>query len=129
MSDMGKSAPVIRIVRKKKHHGGHHGGAWKVTYADFVTAMMAFFLVMWIVGLSKDVKEMIQAYFRDPNGFMKSTRGGISPLGGGAAMATSPGKPSPLMINEGGKHGVQETLGLEAKFKSVQEAIQKEMEK
>ena len=41
-----KEAPVIRVVRKKAAHEGHHGGSWKVAYADFVTAMMAFFLVM-----------------------------------------------------------------------------------
>ena len=47
-------------------HGGHHGGAWKVAYADFVTAMMAFFLVMWIVGQSQQVKAGVAGYFRDP---------------------------------------------------------------
>ena len=45
---------------------GHGGGAWKVAYADFVTAMMAFFLVMWIMGQSKDVKQAVAQYFRDP---------------------------------------------------------------
>ncbi|MEP5198649.1 MAG: flagellar motor protein MotB, partial [Paracoccaceae bacterium] len=42
-------APII-IKRKKVIAGGHHGGAWKVAYADFVTAMMAFFLLMWLLG-------------------------------------------------------------------------------
>ena len=47
-----KDQPVI-IVKKTGHaHGGHHGGAWKVAYADFVTAMMAFFLVMWLINTS-----------------------------------------------------------------------------
>lgn len=45
---------------------GHGGGAWKVAYADFVTAMMAFFLVMWITSQSKDVKQAVAQYFRDP---------------------------------------------------------------
>ena len=44
---------VIVIKKVKKGHGGHHGGSWKVAYADFVTAMMAFFLVMWILGMDK----------------------------------------------------------------------------
>jgi chemotaxis protein MotB len=59
------------VVIKKKGHGkhGHHGGAWKVAYADFVTAMMAFFLVMWIVGQSKEMREGVAAYFRDPVAF------------------------------------------------------------
>lgn len=62
------------IIKKKKvvGHGGHHGGSWKVAYADFVTAMMAFFMVMWIMGLSDDNKAMIQGYFNDPAGFMKN---------------------------------------------------------
>ncbi|MBF0546279.1 MAG: OmpA family protein [Candidatus Riflebacteria bacterium] len=50
-------------MRKKKTEG-HHGGAWKVAYADFVTAMMAFFLVMWIIGLNKPVKKAIAEYFK-----------------------------------------------------------------
>jgi chemotaxis protein MotB len=56
------------IVIKKINKGVHsaHGGAWKVAYADFVTAMMAFFLVMWIIGLSQPTKEGIQRYFQDP---------------------------------------------------------------
>jgi chemotaxis protein MotB len=61
--------PVI-VVRKKGGHGhGHHGGAWKVAYADFVTAMMAFFMVMWIMGMSQEDREIIAGYFRDPIGF------------------------------------------------------------
>ena len=66
----------IRIIKRKKGHAGHHGGAWKVAYADFVTAMMAFFLVMWIVGLSPTVKQAIEGYFKDPEGFMKAVNGG-----------------------------------------------------
>ena len=61
-------APIL-VVKKKGGHGGHHGGAWKVAYADFVTAMMAFFLVMWIVGQSQKVKQSIAGYFSDPVGF------------------------------------------------------------
>jgi chemotaxis protein MotB len=62
------------IIKKKKvvGHGGHHGGSWKVAYADFVTAMMAFFMVLWIMGLSDDNKASIQGYFNDPAGFMKN---------------------------------------------------------
>jgi len=53
---------------------GHGGGAWKVAYADFVTAMMAFFMVMWIVGLSKPkVKEAVAEYFQDPYKYYKKT--------------------------------------------------------
>jgi chemotaxis protein MotB len=68
----------VRIVKKKaKGHGGHHGGAWKVAYADFVTAMMALFIVLWIVGQSKSVKESISAYFKDPGVFTSGKYGGV----------------------------------------------------
>lgn len=62
------------IVKKRKSHGGHghHGGSWKVAYADFVTAMMAFFMVMWIMGLSDQTRAQIQGYFNDPLGFVKN---------------------------------------------------------
>ena len=52
----------------KSGHGGHHGGAWKVAYADFVTAMMALFIVLWLLNSSEQVRKAISAYFRDPSG-------------------------------------------------------------
>jgi chemotaxis protein MotB len=58
---------------------GHGGGAWKVAYADFVTAMMAFFMVMWIVAQSKPVKQAIAQYFNDP--WKLSSTTGTSALG------------------------------------------------
>ncbi len=62
-------APII-IKKKKGGHGhGHHGGAWKVAFADFATAMMALFLVLWLVGQSPKTKSAVGAYFRDPLGF------------------------------------------------------------
>jgi chemotaxis protein MotB len=128
MADLsGKDAPVIRIVRKKVSGGGHHGGAWKVAYADFVTAMMAFFLVMWILGLDKPVREAIAAYFRDPVGFMKMAHGGPSPLGkGGEGADMKKGSPAPLLPQDGGK-GNQAIM--QAQFKKAEEAILKQLEK
>jgi chemotaxis protein MotB len=76
---MAEGPPIIKKV-KKGHGGGHHGGAWKVAYADFVTAMMAFFLVMWIVGLNQAVKQSVAAYFKDPIGFMKGVEQGRKPF-------------------------------------------------
>lgn len=64
----------IRIVKKKGGGHGHHGGAWKVAYADFVTAMMAFFMVMWLIGMDAKTRQAIAAYFRDPVGFMQAVR-------------------------------------------------------
>jgi chemotaxis protein MotB len=64
---MDKTRPII-IIKKKSGHGGHHGGAWKVAYADFVTAMMALFIVLWLLNTSKPVREAIAGYFKDPSG-------------------------------------------------------------
>src|SRR5688500_11556456 len=72
--------PII-VKRKKAGHGGHHGGAWKVAYADFVTAMMAFFLVMWLVNQSKAVKEAVDGYVRAPGVFDQARSDG--PIAGG----------------------------------------------
>jgi chemotaxis protein MotB len=70
---MAHDQPVIIIKKKKSHGHAHHGGSWKVAYADFVTAMMAFFMVMWILGLSDDSKSQISGYFNDPFGYSKSS--------------------------------------------------------
>src|SRR6202451_1445575 len=64
-------AAEIFIIKKKKGHGGHHGGAWKVAYADFVTAMMALFIVLWLMNASKQVQEAVGGYFKDPRGTAK----------------------------------------------------------
>jgi chemotaxis protein MotB len=68
-SSSGEAAPrPIYVKRIKKVAGGHHGGAWKVAYADFVTAMMAFFLVMWLVtAVSKEQRAAIFDYFKNPS--------------------------------------------------------------
>src|SRR5580765_1970606 len=62
--------PII-IIKKKVSHGGHHGGAWKVAYADFVTAMMALFIVLWLMNSSKQLQEAVGGYFKDPTGTSK----------------------------------------------------------
>ncbi len=63
-----KEQPII-IKKKKGGHGGPHGGAWKLAYADLVTAMMAFFLVMWIVGLDVKTRNGLAEYFSNPGAF------------------------------------------------------------
>ena len=63
--------PIIIVKKKSKGHGGHHGGAWKVAYADFVTALMALFIVLWIVNTSQEVRDAVSGYFKDPKGFGK----------------------------------------------------------
>jgi chemotaxis protein MotB len=67
---MAKTRPII-IIKKKHGHSGHHGGAWKVAYADFVTAMMALFIVLWLMNSSKQIQEAVGGYFKDPTGTSK----------------------------------------------------------
>lgn len=67
---MADAQPIL-IIKKKGGHGGHHGGAWKVAYADFVTAMMALFIVLWMMNASKQVQEAVGGYFKDPRGNAK----------------------------------------------------------
>ena len=67
---MKKRPPII--IKKKVSHGGHHGGAWKVAYADFVTAMMALFIVLWLLNSSQQIKEAVGGYFKDPTGTAKN---------------------------------------------------------
>ncbi len=73
-------APPI-IIRKKVGHGGHHSSAWKVAYADFVTAMMALFIVLWLMNSSKQIQVAIGGYFKDPTGTAKKV--GTNQLGSG----------------------------------------------
>jgi len=79
-----KDQPII-VVKRGRKHDGHHGGAWKVAYADFVTAMMAFFLVMWLVTQSSTVKQAIQSYFLDPTNHGKNFKSSV--LKGGVGIA------------------------------------------
>jgi len=69
------------IIKKVSEHGSHHGGAWKVAYADFVTAMMALFIVLWLMNSSKQVQDAVGGYFKDPSG--TSTQAGSSMRGAG----------------------------------------------
>jgi chemotaxis protein MotB len=72
--------PII-IIKKKGGHGGHHGGAWKVAYADFVTAMMALFIVLWLMNSSKQIQVAVGGYFKDPTGTSKKV--GSNQIGSG----------------------------------------------
>lgn len=63
--------PIIIIKKRKAAHAAHHGGAWKVAYADFVTAMMSLFIVLWLISSNDAVKQSVAAYFKDPKGTAK----------------------------------------------------------
>ena len=80
-----KHDPVILIKRRRRGHGGHHGGAWKVAYADFVTALMSLFIVLWLTSTSDSVKRSVAQYFNDPKG--TSTLQGTNRNGAGHALA------------------------------------------
>jgi len=67
---MDAARPII-VIKRSAGHGGHHGGAWKVAYADFVTAMMALFIVLWLMNSSKQIQEAVGGYFKDPSGTSK----------------------------------------------------------
>ena len=115
MSEHGAASPiVVRRVKRRKHV--HHGGAWKVAYADFVTAMMAFFLVMWLIGVgTREQRAAISEYFKNPS--MTPGTATIAPPG-----RIGPGGASDSMIQLGGamdmshgpgkdKHGVETAKG------------------
>ncbi|MBZ0333090.1 motility protein B [Marinobacter sp. JH2] len=78
--------PII-IKRKKKVVAGHHGGSWKVAFADFATAMMAFFLVLWLTATaSPEQKRAVEGYFKDPVGFTEGGSSNPIDLGGSASV-------------------------------------------
>lgn len=69
----GSAQPLIIVRKKGDHHDDEHGGAWKVAYADFVTAMMALFIVLWLLSASEKVQKAVGGYFQDPTGKGRQT--------------------------------------------------------
>lgn len=114
---MSETKPTVIIRRVKKvKHGGHHGGSWKVAYADFVTAMMAFFMVMWLMAAtSKPERAAISEYFRNP-----------SPLAGSSSTPApgmaGPGGASTSMIKLGGATDISRGNSSDP-FQNQQEAV------
>jgi chemotaxis protein MotB len=92
-----RESPVIIIVKKKGHGGGHHGGAWKVAFADFMTAMFALFLVMWIVNQSTDIRSAVAGYFQDPLGRADEFGSSIMPGEGAQTSTVRPLTPTEVM--------------------------------
>jgi chemotaxis protein MotB len=116
--------PLIIVRRRKRHKHGHHGGAWKVAYADFVTAMMAFFLVMWLLGIgTREQRAAISEYFKNPS--MTPGVAAVAPPG-----QMGPGGASDSAITLGGamdlSHGPGKDhhngpVGVKAKDHQIQE--------
>ena len=101
----GGGQPPI-IVKKVVAAGGHHGGAWKVAYADFVTAMMALFMVLWLMNANQETKQAVAAYFQDPKGVGEKLGSGEAGSGSGrngmAASASSVAPPTISVVVESG---------------------------
>src|ERR1700686_14602 len=79
---MADQPPIIIIRKKKIAHAGHHGGAWKVAYADFVTAMMSFFLLLWLLNVPTDIERKGIADYFAPASISKSESGAGGVFGG-----------------------------------------------
>ena len=142
MAAKGENSTVIVRRVKKIQGGGHHGGSWKVAYADFVTAMMAFFLVMWLVGaLTTKQREAISDYFKNPSPVAGQSTvkaqgqngpGGASTsmikLGGTMELPKNDGKEltrAPRQDDPNASGKLQEQKRLEDLMKELQEAISK----
>jgi chemotaxis protein MotB len=113
-----KDEPRVRIIVKKSHGGGHHGGAWKVAYADFVTTMMALFIVLWIISQSEAVKVSIATYFKDPGAF-KEGRAPLTTPGGSGLLPG--GRPDPEILQQQSQAAVHEEQVLQETATRIRE--------
>jgi chemotaxis protein MotB len=111
-----KTKPVVIIKRGKGGHGGHHGGAWKVAYADFVTAMMALFIVLWLMNADKEVRESVSAFFNNPSGPGKLT--GTAAAGAGNSIEVPKNDMSRL------KDKIQQALMTVPNFRALKDHVE-----
>lgn len=88
-----KGATIVIKKKKGGGHGGAHGGAWKVAYADFVTAMMCFFLVMWLMGSDEETKASVSGYFNHPELYNPFKTSPTDPKGGDSLGTLSQDEP------------------------------------
>ncbi len=119
----------VRIIYKKKGHGhGHHGGAWKVAFADFMTAMFAMFLVLWLINQSSDVKSAVAGYFQDPLGRSDEFGSSIVPGEGAQASVVRPMRQTDVTDLRSNKMQVmsrlQEELASAPELKGVMDKIE-----
>jgi chemotaxis protein MotB len=112
--------PII-IIKRKGGHGGHHGGAWKVAYADFVTAMMSLFIVLWLMGSSSKIKQAVAGYFNDPKGVAALLGTTMSGTGVGPGQTVSQVKTDEL-------EKLKEKLEQEIKARKDLEKLSKQIE-
>ncbi len=113
---------IVIVRRKKGHGGGHHGGSWKVAYADFVTAMMAFFLVMWILGMDENARNAVEGYFSNPVGYKKGYSSGSSPISVGTSPSAVQAPRSVRLIMRASESETLEQAGA-----NIQQRVQREL--
>src|SRR5690606_10646554 len=105
---------VIRVVRKRRKAHGHHGGAWKVAFADFMTSMMALFLVLWLITQSSEVRTAIAGYFQDPLGRAKQFGSSVVP---GDGQPLLPAKPTVQVTMADGRR--EQLIALSEKLRAA----------
>jgi chemotaxis protein MotB len=106
----------IYVIKKKVNHAGHHGGAWKVAYADFVTAMMALFIVLWLLNSSEQVRKAVSAYFQDPSG--SGAHSGSASTGTGETVSVNKDNMTEL------KDKLEQAMKKSPEFEKLKEYIQ-----
>jgi chemotaxis protein MotB len=122
-----KSRPII-VKKVKKRHGGHHGGSWKVAYADFVTAMMAFFLLMWLLNMASPEKKVrLSDYFQH---FSIFQGGGMPMVGMSGPSMVAPPTPSqpvgkPFLVGGVSKEDLRDKIkqAIEEKLKALKDQV------
>jgi chemotaxis protein MotB len=115
-----KTQPII-VIKKKGRHGGHHGGAWKVAYADFVTAMMSLFIVLWLMGMNSKIKQAVAGYFNDPKGVAALLGTTTSGTGAGPGQAVE-------QLNTSDLEKLKEKIEKEIKARKDLEKLSKQIE-
>ncbi|MCB0359194.1 MAG: OmpA family protein [Bdellovibrionales bacterium] len=139
----GPDGKTIIIVKKVVGHGGHHGGAWKVAYADFVTAMMALFLTLWLVNTaSVQTKEAIASYFKRPGVFERGSGTPIE-IGGAGILPDTFAPPADALsqimqhkriyetelLGQRGKEGTGGTADEEKELEKIAQEIEEQISK
>ena len=123
---MAAKAQSIIVIKRKSGHAGHHGGAWKVAYADFVTALMALFIVLWLMSQSEQVKKAVAGYFNDPKGTASLLGTTMSGTGSGPS-ASAPEKNLQQLqdLKEKLEHEIQARKDLEKLSKQIKQRRKK----
>jgi len=122
MSRQNQAAPIIIKRKKVVASSGHHGGAWKVAYADFVTAMMAFFLMMWLLGATTETQRKgLADYFTPSIPINRSTSGGSGMFGGNDIHSADELGPE---TNQGNTMDASEDRSEADSFDAIQERLE-----